>query len=533
MRKITAAVGTTAIAVFASTLVAAPAAQAAEVNLKSRTGTEVKDGKVHAVYESMDDNIRPEDVSIRVRKKGSEQVLATLRLNGTDQCAPESDCWEMRFPTDSVTLPEMGVYAMDVVVGEGRSGELVDRDNGELDYALDPRLTVTSDRSWASYDNRRVTLSGTVVAEDPNTHEVRPFAGTRVSSYTVGTLDNGGWLRTDDTGRFSKHLDFSEYSDDTSVSFRIGSEDETISLPFRRQELKLKVDAPLGTLDAPFGSDVPVSGKLTRIADDGTEKPVHGHDIAIDDRKTVSTREDGTFSAGFTVKHRETARIVPSRSGWFDTPPTHYFEVAKPAMTSTFSSLRASVDKYRKVTFTGKVDVTEGSYPAGTTAAVAIEHSTDGRSWSSVGTFTAKYGVTFTQSPAKKGSASGHWRLNHTGASLNSAAFKLGRKATQLLNDDVTPEGVRKGTLITAKGGLMQQSGSSWKSFPGQTIRIYFKASAKGAEWKGVGVTKTLANGTFSKKFTARQDGTWQMRYVDTPSTHYADHGREDYVDVR
>ncbi|MFF0105384.1 hypothetical protein [Streptomyces hirsutus] len=523
--------GTTTIAVFASTLIAAPAAQAADVTLKSRTWTKTMDGKVHAVYESYDDHVRPEDVSIRIRKKDSEQVLDTVRLIDTDQCAPDYHCWDMQFLSEPVTLPEMGVYTTDVVVREGRSDELVDRDNGQLSYGLNPHLTVTSNPQWISYDKPLIKVSGTLVAEDPNTHEVKPFAGAGVYYHNrPGYFE--GRLRTNDAGRFTELLSFSEYSTDTQVEFSFGAARETLTLPFRKQELKLKVDAPLGTVNAPYGSDVPVGGKLTRIADDGTEKPLSGYDIVIGGQKTLVTRKDGTFSTGFTVKQGGTVKIVPSRSGWFNTP-THSFEVTQPLRRSKFSSLKASVDKYRKVTFTGKLGVTEGSYPAGTSAVIAIEHSTNGKTWSSVGTFTAKYGATFTKSPAKKGSAGSHWRLRHTGADLNSTSFKLGRKSTQLVNDDLTPEGVRKGKTLTAKGSLIQKSGSSWKSFSGQTVRIYFKASTKGATWKKLGTAKTLSNGTFSKKFTAKQDGTWQIRYIDTPSTHYADYGREDYVDVR
>ncbi|WP_326753461.1 hypothetical protein OH738_21955 [Streptomyces hirsutus] len=520
--------GTTALAVFASTLITAPAAQAADVRLKSRTSTQEKDGKIHAVYESYDDHVRPEDVSIRIRKKGGDQILDTVRI--ADRCAPESDCWDMEFLSEPVTLPEMGVYTMDVVVREGQADELVHRDNGELTYGLAPRLTVTSDRQWISYDNHLITVSGTLVAKDPNTHEVKPFAGAGL--YHRATPGGGGWLWTNDEGRFTDTLHFFEDSTDTRHEYSFRSERETLTLPFRKQELKLKVDAPLGTVNAPYGSEVPMRGKLTRIADDGTEKPVLRHGITIGGKNILPTRKDGTFSGRYTVKQAGTVKIAPSEWGWFNTT-AHSFEVAKAPRTSKFTSLKASADKDRKVTFTGKLGVTEGSYPAGTTALVAMEHSTDNKTWSNVGTFTAKYGATFTQSPAKKASTSSYWRLRHTGADLSSTSFKLGRKTTQLVDDDLTPEGVRKGKTLTAKGSLIQKSGSSWKSFSGQTVRIYFKASTKGATWKKLGTTKTLSNGTFSKKFTAQQDGTWQIRYVDTPSTHYADYGREDYIDVR
>lgn len=524
----------TALAISASTLIAAPAAQAADVSLRARTSTAGVDGRIHAVYESHDYDVRPEDVRIRIREKGSDTVLTTLGLNGTDACAPESDCWGMQFLTDPVTLPEMGVYSMDVVVREGLPDERVDRGNGELNYGLDPQLTATGDRSWISYDNFLINVSGTLVATDPNTREVKPFAGASFY-YRNRAQRSEGWRRVDEAGRFQMPLTFSSYSTDTELEFIFDAEYEKLQLPFRQQELKFKVDTPISnsTVTAPYGSDVPVRGKLTRVADDGTEKPVAGVDVTVGGQKAASTRSDGTFAGVFTVKQGGTVSVDVDHSGWFTNPPAHSFQVNRPLNTSTFSPLAASVDKYRKVTFTGKLGVTEGSYPTGTTAKISIEHSTDGRTWSSVGSFTVRYGTTFTQSPAKKGTAGSYWRLRHTGAGLNSTSFKLGRKATELWNDDVTPEGVLKGTTITAKGGLMQQSGTSWKTCAGQTVRIYFKASASGAVWKQLGTATTLDNGTFSKKFTAQQDGTWQMRYIDTPSTHYADYGRQDFVDVR
>ncbi|WP_331450575.1 hypothetical protein [Streptomyces prasinus] len=522
--------GTTTLAVFASTLITAPAAQAAYVPLKSQVTSEEKDGRIHAVYESYDFNLRPEDVSIRIRKKGGAQVLDTVRI--ADRCAPESDCWDEKFLSEPVTLPELGVYTMDVVVREGQPDEFVYPDRGDLDYGLAPHLTVTGDRQWISYDSRLVKVSGTLVAEDPNTREVKPFAGASLS-YRARTGTMGSRLRTDEKGRFAESLSFSEHNTDTEIDFRFGTAQEQIVLPFRKQEMKLRMDTPLGTVNAPYGSDVPVKGRLTRIADDGTEKPLSGHDVVIGSQKTLVTRKDGTFSTGYTVRHRETVKVAPRASGWFGTQPVHFFEVAKSPMTSEFTSVKAGVDKYRKVTLTGKLGVSKGSYPEGTSAVIAVEHSTNGKTWSSVDTFTAKYGSAFTRSPAKKGSAGSHWRLRHTGASLTSTSFKLGRKSTELVNDDMTPEGVRKGKTLTAKGSLIQKSGSSWKSFPKQTVRIYFKAATKGATWKKMGTAKTLSNGTFSRKFTAKQDGTWQIRYVDTPSTHYADHGREDYIDVR
>ncbi len=225
--------------------------------------------------------------------------------------------------------------------------------------------------------------------------------------------------------------------------------------------------------------------------------------------------------------------VQPTESNWFTASAPHSFTVARPSRTSKLSNVEGKVDKYRRVTFTGKLGVTEGSYPAGTKAKISIDYRPTGGSWTSTGTFDAAYGASFKASSSKKADSGAQWRLHIVNAGVDSASVKLGRKHTKIWNDGVSPEGVRKGSTLTAKGGLMQKSGSTWRPYAGQKIRVWFKAKTVGSAWKELGSTKTLSDGTFSKKFTAKQDGTWQMRYTDTVSTHYADYGTEDYVDVR
>ncbi|MFE5854835.1 hypothetical protein ACFQ61_16710 [Streptomyces sp. NPDC056500] len=530
MRRITAACGT-ALAISATTLIAAPTAQAAEVDLKSSTWSSQSDGKVHVSFEQHDTTYRPEDVTIRIRKNGSEDVLSSLKLRNTDSCSVTYDCWDMHFSTGAVTLPDMGVYTLDVVVREGQQNELVDRDNGVFNYVLDPKLTVEPERPWVSFDTRTVQVSGSLVAKDPNTLAVKPFPGASVSSRQQFHSDPKH-IRTDENGRFTARYDASHPTDMT-LSYYIDSASEQVVLPLRQQALKIALTTPTGTISAPYGSDVPVRGSLKRIADDGREKPLEGAAVTIAGQQTVQTQRDGSFAGALSVTQKTTARVTASLDGWFTPVNQTFAEVAKPKNTTTFSPVSASVDKYRKVTFSGKLGVTEGSYPAGTTATVAMEHSTDGRTWKSTGTFTAPYGSAFRQSPPQKATGSSHWRLHHTRSGVTSKPVKLGRKSTMVWNEDFTPEGVRKGATITAKGGLVQYSGSTWKPYAGQTVRIYFKPATRGGAWRQLGMVKTLSSGNFSRQFKAVQDGTWQVRYVDTASTHYADNGREDFIDVR
>ncbi|MFE9889877.1 hypothetical protein [Streptomyces scopuliridis] len=534
MRRIMAVVST-AVALSASTLIAAPTAQAAEVNLRSFAWSAEKDGKIHVLYEHWDRNSLPSDVTVQVRAKGGDAVLATLGLNDAGRCTTANDCEEQQFWTDPVELPALGVYTVDLVVRAGTAGELVDRDNGELNYGLAPKLTATADRPWVSYDHRVVTVSGTLVAQDPNTREVKPFAGagvhTRYKSRDFVTT------AVDKAGRFSVPFDFSGYETGARIDVWFQENDASFPVEVRRQPLKLTVDTPARSVTAPYGSDVPARGKVTRTADDGTERPAGGVGVLVDSRHITSTKADGTFSGAFPATRNGTTRLELGQEPWFDkaaSPSSPYDLQVKTAATSTFSAIEAGVDKYRKVTFSGRLGVTSGSYPAGTTGRVSIDHSPDGQNWSSVGQFTATYGAAFKQTAPLKGSAGSYWRLRHLAApGVESRVHKLGRQYTEIRSNDVTPEGVRKGTKLTAKGKLMQKSGSTWKAYAGQKVRVYFKPATRGAVWKDLGSATTLTNGTFSKRFTAQQDGTWQMRYVDTVKTHYASSGREDYVDVR
>ncbi|WP_030674438.1 hypothetical protein [Streptomyces sp. NRRL B-1347] len=530
MKKFTAAMATSLV-VSAATLVAVPAAHAGGGDPRSRTDTLLEGGKIYARYEHMSSGFHPKDVTLKIHEQDDTKVLASLRLDDTESCSDADDCYEDTFRSGPVTLPAMGSYVIDVVAREGQPNEVVQRSTGFLNYGLNPKLTLTSSHPRISYDHPSLEITGSLVAEDPNTHEVKPFAGVGMY-YRAREVFTDGWKWTDEAGRFTQSASFHERSTDTTYEYMFDQQYESLGLPFHKQELKLKADTPSGTVTAPYGSDVPVRGKVTRIADDGTEKPL-ATEVNIGTDGTVQSGENGTFATRYTVKRGEQVKVQPAASNWFTAPSPHTFTMATPSRTSELSNVEAKVSKYRKVTFTGKLGVTRGSYPAGATTKVSIDHRPKGGSWTSTGTFDAAYGASFTASSPRKADAGADWRLRLVNADVNGASVKLGRKYTRVWNDGVTPERVRKGATVTAKGGLMQKSGSTWRPYGGQRVRVWFKAATSGSAWKELGSTKTLSDGTFRKKFTAQRDGTWQLRYTDTDTSHYADHGREDYVDVR
>ncbi|MBB2944641.1 hypothetical protein FB565_004374 [Actinoplanes lutulentus] len=76
---------------------------------------------------------------------------------------------------------------------------------------------------------------------------------------------------------------------------------------------------------------------------------------------------------------------------------------------------------------------------------------------------------------------------------------------------DASPEPVKKGKKITAKGTLKIDG----KVLAGAKVKIYFKK--KGAtSYSLKATTTTNSKGVFSKKFTATKTGTWKVVYAGT-----------------
>jgi hypothetical protein len=99
-----------------------------------------------------------------------------------------------------------------------------------------------------------------------------------------------------------------------------------------------------------------------------------------------------------------------------------------------------------------------------------------------------------------------------------SATRTRTRTRTAISSFNASPEPIKKGRRLTVAGTLKRHT-TSWKAFPGQSVKIYFAA-------------KTSSTGHFSHTFTADRDGTWRATYAGS-STHLAVTGSGDYVDVR
>ncbi|MCY0935161.1 hypothetical protein [Streptomyces sp. H34-S4] len=540
-----------AVAIVVSSLAVAPSAQAGNSPLAGEIYGRVESGGVIRVdLQTSDAPAEVGNLTVRVREKNGGPVVGRVGGFTGGQCQDEL-CYLRTYDSAPGKLDvKMGVYDLELVRNEGKSDEQVGINPGILNFAVNARFTsLTSSVSTVSYDHRSGVASGTLVAEDPNTHEVKPFAGADVDLYPTAVAPSK--LTTDAAGRFTGPFGFYGNEPRTVLSARLGgnwANSKEIALQVRKQTAKLTVKSPGAVATGRYGAFLPVSGTLTRIAEDGTEQPVSGTPFSVTKDGCVvvtsseecgnghdNTRPDGSFEVDYRVLGNATMSVNVS-SPWFDPVVPYRFSV-NATHTSAFSGLQGSVDRFQRVTFTGKLVVNGGTVPVGTSAKLQFQYSTDkGKTWKFAGNFTTTYGATFTRTALQPAGESTLWRLAHIYSGdvgpTNSQPVSLGRQLTKITSDDVTPEGVRRGTSITAKGLLTQKTGTLWKPHAGQTVRIYFKPATPDGTWKQIGTATTLANGTFSKKFTAQQDGTWQMRYVDAPTTHYASNGREDYVDV-
>jgi hypothetical protein len=102
---------------------------------------------------------------------------------------------------------------------------------------------------------------------------------------------------------------------------------------------------------------------------------------------------------------------------------------------------------------------------------------------------------------------------------------------TAVTGFNASPEPVRKGAAITVSGTLKRKSGSAWKALPEQKVSIFFQA--RGSRKRVyAGYDATDAKGRFTKRFTARQDGTWSAVFTGTTALRTSQSGG-DHVDVR
>ncbi|WP_407839366.1 hypothetical protein ACE1OC_28240 [Streptomyces sp. DSM 116496] len=508
------------------------------------------------------DQVPGGDTVVRIRPKNGETAVAEVGGFGDWTCIPDDEypCPSVQNDSAPFVLDDMGMYDLDVVLRKGREDEKEYVEAGRnFAYALNPRFSsLESSNPVLSYERRGGKASGTLLAEHPRTHEVKPLADA-----PVHLVRRSAWgshaterLTTDGAGRFAALFQYEGFEPKPNLQVTVDPQwsmagvlpQRTLDLDVRATPAQVTVRQPAGGIVGRYGSTVPVKGAVTWTASDGTVRPLP------DARVTVSTEgceaygcglsrnsdTTGGFDVPHSVKRDGYARVeLPSDSnnGWFTGSLSTRLSVDA-THTTLFSPLKVTADQNRTITVLGQLAVQQGSAPAGAKATVDVQLSADGKTgWKTVKTFTTPFGTAFSQQLKHTPEQDGHYvRLRYAGtADIGPAAptVRLTRKTTRIVRDNLAPEQVPAGTRITASGVLQQESiTAAWLPLAGQKVRVYFKAKAPGSAWTYQGAATTAANGSFSTKVTARSDGSWQIRYLDVTAPYYVAIGREDYVEV-
>ncbi|MFF6910645.1 HtaA domain-containing protein [Streptomyces sp. NPDC012389] len=263
---------------------------------------------------------------------------------------------------------------------------------------------------------------------------------------------------------------------------------------------------------------------------------------SADGGKTWSTVA-GAATTTLTVKasaalntHRYRAVFV-NASGETATSAATLTVSAVPARIISFNASPEPVAKGGKLKVSGTLQTagaTSNAWAPLAKASVVIEFQAKGaKTWSKAATVTTdSKGALATSVTAK---ADGTWRARYAGTADRAAAvsgtdYVDVKLRTSVSGFDASPEPVRKGRTITAKGTLRSLDGT-WKNTSGQSVNILFQAKGS-KKWTKLATVRTNSKGVFTKGFTAKKDGTWKAEFKAT-SARLGSTSATDYVDVR
>ncbi|MFE9566286.1 hypothetical protein ACFYM0_34860 [Streptomyces sp. NPDC006487] len=481
-----------------------------------------------------------------IRKKGSETRIRTVTY--FEHTAPGcAGCLEV-YKSGGLRLADLGLYSVDVEY-KGTKGEPILRKAvAELDYRALARFENRTVSKNVSLDSLDTTLSADLIAYDPRNGRATPLAGRKV---TVALEGQSLTASTDAAGHFSTPVTYKGTERHLGASLTHDSADhrsefDGIVPDVDLQPVKITLDEGSRSVSAPYGTDATFSGTITRTAPDGTQKPVATTMLLAvpydsNNRYTISS-----FKSDAAGRFTKSAKVLESSTWEVGTAYNQPWYVisysaevkAAPTAGTAFQSVAMSVDEYRKVSVSGGLHQYATSAPSGP-AKVEVQYSADGRTgWSTRKTVDTVVGRYFSSVTVENAPVDGYWRLRYAGTpelhGSTSQPVRLTRTVTAVADFNAKPEPVRKGQYLTLTGSLKQRAASAttWRPYAAKTVRFYFKPAGTGTSYAYVGSTTSAADGSFSRRFTATKDGTWQARFHDDGTTHFASSSREDHVDV-
>ncbi|MFF1414286.1 hypothetical protein ACFVX6_31600 [Streptomyces sp. NPDC058289] len=476
---------------------------------------------------------------VEVRRAGTDKVVAvvdelTYKDPGPDESGGPSYQW-YEGDKQPLVLDDIGDYELDVYAKDGTT-EVSRRNAGRFTYAIDARVEAKSSRQEFSLDDLDTQVTGTVTAIHPRTGVRLPLTGASVRA-RLGEGQADGV--SDALGKFTITVAALgiEKTLTHTVALASGGTEVPVTTPAKiraqKSTLTMTSTAPL---TARYGTAVPVRGKLTRLADDGTLKPATGRSVAASGagKATASTGPDGSYTLLPPILRTGSVGVYV-QDAWLLGDGTRTATVAKVTHTTKVVEDKvASTDKYGRLTISGKVTV-DGL--TSQQAPVEIQFRTTSGQWITKTSLVVPYNKTFTVTvaPSRFYSADG-WRVHtpgtkNIGPSTGTKVLRQNRAATQISGERVGPLQVVKGKQLTVSGVLRTSTPEGFVPYAGQKVRYDFRPDGS-TVWKEMGTSVSGSYGAVSMKFTAQTSGYWRIRFVDADATHLVSTGREGRIEV-
>ncbi|SNX62268.1 hypothetical protein SAMN06272735_4033 [Streptomyces sp. TLI_55] len=543
MRRITRGI-VTAAAVMFSTFAIPGTAHAAGPNVKEAYGDQA-DWSVLDVRLNYSGEIDKITASLRpVGSAASDAPVATVTdFKLTYYVSP----WEGVWSSQPIHLDTLGDYTVDIEATNTAGETTVQQDAGKLHYQKQPVISgfaVTPEQP--DIEHKTVTATGDMVVRDPRTRETVPLPGATVDLTFDQNQD--ATTVTDDAGHFSASHEttaggwtFAQYEGDLGFA-------TSPWIDVRPKAAPTRFVLDRSSFHVVANEKVAVTGTLQYQSGDSSWKPLPGIPLEMDYKDCTTcnpaeatTDADGRFSLEkypWGSKSTFEVAFTPYPYNPFIQRTTTADVSVAVTATTKFTEFTAAMDKYAQLEITGSLDAI--GRDTSDQVSVDVQYSANGTSgWTTQKTVKTRFGSQFVVEKLP-GYTDGYWRLRYAGSTTKdikgtvSKSLRKNRAVTRVKDANASPEPVSKGRTITVKGVLQdrQPGSSTWKAYGGKKVQILFRPKGQ-TTWYLMATVTTKTNGSFSKGFTAKQDGTWVPVHLYPDSRHFVGSGREDYVDVR
>ncbi|KOG08141.1 hypothetical protein ADK35_42210 [Streptomyces viridochromogenes] len=533
----------TAAAVLFSTLAIPGTAHAAGPTVKSAYSDQA-DWSVIDVRLNYSGEIAKVTAALRPVGSGESETPVATVTDFTQKYWVSS--WEGIWASQPVHLDSLGDYTIDIEATNTAGETTVQKNAGTLRYQKQPVISgfaVTP--TEPDIEHRTVTATGDMVLRDPSTRETVPLPGATVDLTFDQNEDRTAV--TDDAGHFSAAHEvveggwtFAQYNGDLGFA-------TSPWIDVRPKAAPTRFVLDKSSFHVTAGDKVNVTGTLQYQS--GTEwKPLSGIPLEMDykDCTTCNPVESTTDASGrFSFVRSPYGSKVVYEVGFPPYPYNAFIQRTATAdvtvavtATTRFTEFTARQDKYARLEITGSLDVI--GRDTSDQISVDIQYSANGTSgWATKKTVRTSFGSQFIVERLP-GYTDGYWRLRYAGSTTKdikgtvSKSLRKTRALTRIKDANASPEPVYKGRTITVKGVLQERAvgSSTWKAYGGRKVQLLFRPKGK-STWYLMATVTTKTNGSFSKGFTAKEDGTWVPVHLYPDGKHFVGDGREDYVDVR